>query len=42
MAIFADFGVGRKFYSSKYVHIPAVKISARLELDKNISSPDGH
>jgi hypothetical protein len=39
MAIFADFRVGQKFY---IIHMPAVKISARLELDETISFLEGY
>jgi hypothetical protein len=42
MAIFADYVVGGEFNPRNINHMPAVKISACLELDENISFLDGH
>jgi hypothetical protein len=42
MAIIVDFGGGRKFNPRNISHMPAAKISSRLELDDNISFLEGH
>jgi hypothetical protein len=34
--------LGGNYYPRNITHMPAVKISARLKLDENISFLDGH